>query len=192
MSRGEDTEVSRTIQTCRFLTVSILTIRGYVSYKNSNLQGGNNQTDTYTPARVIQLNGRILRMLSSGEKNKFFPAQEVGFLSNASQPAGQRVGLGGDGMPQEMGRSRISCLELQAGAHLCSPPPSQSTVPGTSPVLSQHVLSELKVRHHFAAELYLMQPLEKKEKSKVHQFFTLLFFWFMRWFFILLKSDSIF
>lgn len=89
MSRGEDTKVSRTIQTCRFLTVSILTIRGYVSYKNSNLKGGNNQTDTYTPARVIQLNGRILRMLSSGEKNKFFPAQEVGFLSNASQPAGQ-------------------------------------------------------------------------------------------------------
>lgn len=72
MSRGEDTEVSRTIQTCRFLTVSILTIRGYVSYKNSNLQGGNNQTDTYTPpARVIQLNGRILRMLSSGEKKLY-------------------------------------------------------------------------------------------------------------------------
>lgn len=102
------------------------------------------------------------------------------------------VGLGGDGMPQEMGRSRISCPELEAGAHPCSPPPLQSTVPGTSPVLSQHVLSGLKVRHHFAAELYLMQPLEKKEKSKVHQFFTLLFFWFMRWFFILLKSDSIF
>lgn len=125
MSRGEDTEVSRTIQTCRFLTVSILTIRGYVSYKNSNLQGGNNQTDTYTPARVIQLNGRILRMLSSGEKNKFFPAQEVGFLSNASQPAGQmgwwswpgwRWDAPGNGAESNFMSGSSSSSGLEAGA----------------------------------------------------------------------------
>lgn len=54
---------------------------------------------------------------------------------------------------------------LEAGAPLCSPPPSQGTVPGTRPVLSQHVLSRLKVRHRFAAELSLVQPLEKKDKS---------------------------
>lgn len=152
------------------------------------------QTHTHLPELFSWMEG-YWECCHRERKTNSFPPRKWDSLAMHHNQQGRwagGVGLGGDGTPQEMGRSRISCPELEAGAHPCSPPPSQSTVPGTSPVLSQHVLSGLKVRHHFAAELYLMQPLEKKEKSKVHQFFTLLFFWFMRWFFILLKSDSIF